>query len=441
MVSHVFFRDRPNVDNDGIADGGQVSPAIAGQRDSALFPVSAADLIGLATAPHAGADLVSVWRSVLFDSFCFRSERMITARIQDHVVQTVDGALHLVINTGYQGGLVLLSSHDHGRNWDIAHVFSDTDRMSSADLRLAADGIRLLMVYMTENDRVALQVLEPGDTAHSWETGAWTLVGSESYRPFAVLPTVAVSDDRTIVVGYTEEVIGGLKLMLRWSDDGGNTWSSAQTRLQGEDAGVLRVLATGDIMGALFATGDTLHWIHYDPGFGWRMQPVAEIGTAGRFASHFTTTTLGDDIFMVGVSPDCQPFLMRLDGVTGTWGPPTAILGPDFEGSNAQISASADGNLYVVLDNADNGLLVVLESTDAGANWTIIARLEVPARMGTDPARFETPEMFDGDLFVFQQVDLPGQPGVTGLYQHVVDVDDNGFSAFSGYVPDDTLFL
>ena len=414
---------------------------MAGLRASAAAQGMAADLIGLAATPQTGLDLVPVWRSVLPESFCFRSERMITARIQDHVVQTADGALHLVINTGYQGGLMLLSSHDNGRDWDISRIFADTDRMSSADLRLAADGTRLLMVYLTDDDRVALQVLEPGSASQSWETGAWTLVDNDSYRPFAVMPTVAVSGDRTIVVGYTEEVIGGLNLMLRWSDDGGASWSSAQTRLQSEDAGVLRVLATGDIMGALFATGEALHWIQYDMGFGWRMQPMAEIGTAGRFASHFATTTLGQDIFMVGVSPDNQPFLMRLDGVTGAWGPPAAILGPDFEGSNAQISASADGNLYVVLDNGENGLLVVLESTDAGASWTIIARLEAPANLDADPARFETPEMFDGDLFVFQQVDLPGQPGVTGLYQHVVDVDDNGFTAVSGYLPDHGLFM
>ncbi len=52
------------------------------------------------------------------DTWGVQASYLIVSRPQDHMVQTADGVLHMLINRGLGEGLVLVSSDDGGATWD-----------------------------------------------------------------------------------------------------------------------------------------------------------------------------------------------------------------------------------------------------------------------------------------------------------------------------------
>ncbi|RAH96513.1 hypothetical protein DLJ53_31850 [Acuticoccus sediminis] len=363
-------------------------------------------------------------------AWTFNAPKLIVSRMQDHVVETSDGHLHALVNLGGRRGLTLLSSEDAGQSWQRAGEIPDTAD-SSADIRLVDGEDRLLVVTATGEGSViyAAYDYDPAD-------GSWSLaVTSEvtgGVDDASTNPTIVMDDGGRLAVACNVETPDGLALVLAWSDDG-LTWTRAEPLVDPDvAAGSFRVLSTPDGIGVLAATADAFTFLAYDAGTGeWTSEPVSGTGAAGRFASHFSTTTLGEDIVLASVGEDEVVRVVLYDGGTGTWGAPAAPLG-DLAATNVQISAGADGSLHLVADDHDSpGRLVVYESEDGGASWSEEAVLQVPCLLRTEPlpfeipdlplVRFEAPEHFDDELVVLTQVNVPGVYGVSGLYSFVID--------------------
>lgn len=373
----------------------------------------------------AGANPV-VYQGSDADTWGLSASWMIVSRMQDHIVETSDGALHLLMNRGYPTGLTLLTSTDGGVTWTARLILEDSGRASTADIRLIDDGDFMVVAYTTEADDVAFRSMAYEPVTNTWIEVQHQVVAMGEGSTNSIHPTVAIGQNGRIFVSYTEEVAGGIKVVVRWSDDGGRTWDGDETVAYGVWTGSSRMISADGVNGFLLAGSDTLEWISYDPRLGWQSETLDAEGASGRYSSHFSTTTIGNDIFVVTVTTEHELILLIRDGDTGQWSPGVMIAGARDEVSNVQISASDTGNLYIVHDNIHTGRLIVLESTDGGQTWAPEAILRTPAILVADPARFEAPEQFSGDLIVMQQVELQFSNTYSGLYHYVVDVDGDG---------------
>ena len=357
------------------------------------------------------------------DTWGILADWLIVSRPQDKMVETSDGALHMAINKGLAQGLTIVTSTDDGRNWDVS-LEVPSNLLGTADIRLLPGTDTMMMSYVNAANNVAFAVFVYDDVSNGWTPVRSAIVDPGSQSVFSVQPTVAISNNGIVQIAYTEEVEGGVRLVLAQSSDAGVTWTLQEMLHEGSSSGAARMIVTDNGRGIVFATHDAMYWVTFNERDSWTMEVIDENGTVGRFASHFNTTKVGDDIYLVNVGTDLNMRLIRYDGATGTWDDPSLPLGLTGDVTSVQISASDTGNLYITYDDyAQLGRLIVLASSDGGHSWTEIAVLQTPQLMVAGPTRFEAPEQFSGDLVIAQQVKLPNSDLANGLYYHTVDQD------------------
>jgi hypothetical protein len=281
----------------------------------------------------------------------------------------------------------------------------------------------MIVSYLDAGNNVSFAML-----GYDSFTGAWTLleqtvIDSDLDAPDTVHASIVLAPDGTLLIAYTDEVEGGLRLTLQQSTDGGQTWTETVLDQPGIPVGSARVLSAAQSEGIVYSNPDAMYWVTWDASGAWQMEVIDPAGTIGTFASHFSTVTADGDVVLANVGTDLKLRVMRLDGATGDWSDPVLPIGA-IPATNVQISISDDtGHLYIVYDDVTHpGSLVVLESRDGGATWETEALLQTPPDMVSPPTRFEAPEHFTGDLVVTQQILAPDE-GEEGLYVHVVDVD------------------
>ena len=415
-------------------------------------------------------------QGLMRESVTFYAPKLIVSRMQDHIVETADGNLHLLVNLGRRG-LTLFTSSDGGATWAASLTVPGVPADASADLRLIPGGEGLLIATTTkerwdaDGSDVTLFAYDyvpaggGGETAGGGGEGGFVLAsrsivvtGADSAT---TNPTVAIEESGRIVVATSlegeGEGEGGLTLVLSWSDDGGLTWQSAsvsgpesgvesgldsdlesgeESGFTSSPAGSARALVTAEGTGLLLATADAFTFLTYDAAQDvWSAQTLSETGAVGRYASHFSIAMLGADIHVASVAEDGVLRLFHYDGTSGTWSAPAVPEGVVLnEASNVQISAGADGSLVLIADDhTELGEFPVLRSTDGGATWSEILVLELPDGLRAEPVpfdipdlplvRFEAPEAFEDTLAVLVQVSAPLLPGASGLYSFVIDPD------------------
>lgn len=370
--------------------------------------------------------MVPIESGFVLGSFGYRAGNMIVTRMQDHFLEMDDGSLHMVINKGIGQHLVIVTSLDGGMTWTQDLAIPNTNSFTTADVHLLSDGQTMAMTYIDEDHHLIYSTYLYDSSNNSWVMATSTVVPSASLSTYNVHPTIWVNDQGTTWISYTQLTLRGLELTLDWSRDGGQTWESTELLLGGVKAGSARCLMTSDTEGILLATTDSLIWVTHTHKDGWVVAMVDEAGTAGHFSSHFSATVVGDDIFVGNVNEYGELDFIRYEGDTARWETVTNPIGTDKHVSSVQICASQDGQLYLIYDDAATGKLVVLESADGGKSWHREAAMQMPKVLISEPARFEAPEHFEGDLVIMLQVDKPGVEQISGLYYYVVDVDNNG---------------
>lgn len=398
---------------------------------------SGADLKEQSPDPAKGKDLIQTLGSssnvigagIIDDAWSRKAGFMITTRMQDHMVTTSDGDLHMLINRGVSAGLTMLTSTDGGLSWTESFIFGNTGRYSTSDMRMANTEDTLCVAYTTAEGKVAFRIMTYDPAANVWTVELHRIVDNDSLNVQSVHPTLALSDNGRVLISYTEETDAGLRVVVTWSDDLGSTWDTTEETIAGVDAGSTRIFSTGNgTTGLLYATKDGIEWATYDPRSDvWQSETIAGKGVAGKYCSHFSTTVVGDNIVVAYADTDGNLRVLRYNGNTETWSDPVRPDGTKpINVTTAQISASDDGDLYIIFDDADKGVLVVMESTDGGKTWHNEAVLDSPASLTASPTRFESPEHFEGDLVITEQIQSPDNDKVTGLYYHIVDVDGSG---------------
>lgn len=336
------------------------------------------------------------------------SELMISYRHQEHMWQTPDGALHLIINRGTlrpNPGLLLVSSFDGGVTWLAKISFARTDRNSTADGQL--EGTTLSVVYGDTRGGVAFAQLSYDSTIRTWTVNRTESVYQASgLQPYN--PTLAFDDAGVAWCSFA--------LLNKATDDINLRWIQRPTEGTWVDTGVIvgptdnvskersgRPVRIAGAMGLIYRVRQTTYWTTRPNGAapGFLADPVViQVGSARSsrsdpYASHFSVVADDGGHLHLAIADDGAAMYLRYSTLDGTWTAPRQV-NPDGSLSylqiglaNGQIAVAMSvtwraGAVYLSNDYGDSfaqGFALVMPKAGDGVSYKT-ARVESPSRSG-----------------------------------------------------------
>lgn len=261
------------------------------------------------------------------------NERMISYRHQDHLWQTADGALHLVINRSTQEpwlGLALFSSLDGGVNWVFQRSFANTDRVSLADGFLR--GVDLAVAYQAVDGNVIFTQLryDAGTRAGS-EWLAETAYASPVLG--AINPAVAVDEQGTIWCAFVarDRVTGDLNVRIVARVSGTSAWlDTGQVFGPTDRMSIERSARPVPIpggMGLLYTVRENSYWATRDNamptesawngGLLFTRSPVPRL--ADPYASHFSVVADPSGNLHLAINDNFDVLYLKWSAATAQW--------------------------------------------------------------------------------------------------------------------------
>lgn len=384
-----------------------------GRRPARLLRVAAGLLAALfLAAAHAQPVPVTAQPTDLTSS----AELMISYRHQEHMWQTPDGALHLLVNRGTtrpNPGLALFSSNDGGVTWVAKLALSRTNRNSTADGQL--EGTTLSVVYGDVDDGVVFAQM-----SYDSVTRVWTLNRTESvYRAGAMAarnPTLAWDDTGVAWCSFAGVYTATDDIELRWirrPTEG--TWVDTgaivgPTDNQSKERSARPIRIPGG-MGLIYRVNKTTYWTSRPNGAapGVLAEPrVIHVGTARAarsdpYASHFGVVADDGGHLQLAIADDGAAIYLRYSTLDDSWTAPRQINGGDTL-SYLQIGLS-NGQVQISL-SASRGSGAVYLSNDYGDTFTQAFALRLPPAsdgVSYKTGRVETATRSRGPLAVMQQ--------------------------------------
>ena len=347
------------------------------------------------------------------------NERMISYRHQQHLVQTADGALHLLLNRGTLSpgpGLSLFSSFDGGTTWSLMQNFPGTDDKSTGDLKLIGD--ELWMVYNTAAQSIAFAQLRYDSVLLTWSL----LLSQQAFASSqwaALNPALAVDSMGTIWVGFLAKsirranAVGNLRVVNRVG--GGTLWTDpgltfGPTDGQAVERSVRPVAIPGG-MGMVWTVQEVTYWSSRANALldnsAWTTSTlytgIPENGRKDPYASHFNVTT--DDqggVHLISIE-NYDILYFRYTPATDGWSAPR-VLDDSRKLAYAQIGL-VNGKLGVGFSiGRSNGSVAI--GSPLGDSWSLAYDLQlIPAYDGVNfnTGRVELPTRCSGTLPILQQ--------------------------------------
>ena len=343
------------------------------------------------------------------------SERMISYRHQQHLVQTPDGALHLLFNCGGltpNPGLTLHSSFDGGLTWAFMLSFADTDPKSTGDLLLQGDDLSI--VYHNGAKAVMFAQLHYDAVPRTWTMltlqQAWASTQWDAQNP-----ALAVDELGTIWVGFSARTArgpGNIRVINRVG--GGTLWTDPNLVFGPTDQKApersARPVAIPGGMGMVWTAHEVTYWSQRPNGLpdnsAWQTVTIFT-GVPGKvddpYASHFNVVADAARIHVITIE-NFDVLYLRLDLTTGQWSAPI-VLDDSRKVTYAQIS-SANGKLAVAF-SVQRGKGRMIVSGNSGVTWAPACELQLITTypgIEYNTARVEMPSRFTGTtLPILQQ--------------------------------------
>lgn len=361
----------------------------------------------------------------------WKANAITVSRMQDKIVETPDGVMHAVINGGPRNEMAIYVSTDGGHSWHESFGFENTGRLSTAHLVLLDDGETLTVSFQASGGDIMYQplVYDPGTVTWSAMQEA-SVVQTGNANVTLGLPNHILVPDGTIYSLSMATSLLGPRVALAQSLDNGLTWETFDFRIADVDHASVRGVVTPDVLGIIAATDTYLGWYDVtDPDA--ELVKISEYGSATVFASHYSMTVVGNDIFLGNVTsaevPQVEFFIY--DGDIGAWSDPINLPGTFDSEAYVQVSSNTEGHLYVTIDEYASSRLRVLESLDGGTTWETVAEIDVGPDVFPGFTRMVAPEYFTEDLVIFQMVQPNEGSNFYGINVSVVDVDGDGSAA------------
>jgi hypothetical protein len=346
------------------------------------------------------------------------ADRIVSYRHQEHMWQTSDGGLHLVINRGTQPGdppgLCLYSSFDGGVGWVLAQSFPGTDDKSTSDGQLHGDD--LLFAYATAGGDVIYSPLHYDSVLRTWSVVAIETAFSSTVFT-ALNPAIAVDALGTVWCAFVSRNRSTNDVNIRMVDrvGGGNVWSDPNLIFGPTDRRSIersaRPVRTPNGMGMVFTVRESTFWAFRTNGFpdnsSWSVSTVY-VGTADQswkdpYASHFGVVTDDQNNMHLVLADNYDIFYLRSTDAGNSWSAPLRV-DDDRKVVYAQVGL-VNGKIAVPF-SAQRGKSTLMCSSDLGASFTLSTDLLLlPASPGVDfgQARVEMPTRSTGALPVLQQ--------------------------------------
>lgn len=350
------------------------------------------------------------------------NERMISYRHQEHMWQTTDGGLHLMVNRGTLGpwiGLALFSSFDGGVSWSFQRTFENTDEMSSADGFIKANDLTL--AYQTADGNIVY-------TRHRYDpdTRTWSALLTETAYASATLgainPAIAVDERGTTWCSFVarDRVTNDVNVRVIARVAGGATWYDPGLVFGPTDHRSIersaRPVPIPDGMAMVFTVREKTYWATRSNALSTDAAWAVNLLFAGTpvpsyqdpYASHFGV--VGDPAGNVHfvINEDYDVLYLKWNAATGLWSTPKQV---DDARNVVYMQVGLSNGKLVVAFSVQRGRGLVVVSPDLGETFgPWVETVLTPAVPGANfnTARVEMPAVSQGNLSLLQQYAIYG---------------------------------
>ena len=350
------------------------------------------------------------------------NERMISYRHQDHLWQTSDGALHLVINRGTLGpwtGLSLFSSFDGGANWAFQRTFANTDYLSSMDGFL--QGNDLSLAFQTQDRNIVYAQLRYDPVLRLWSE-LMSEVAYASATLGAINPAIAVDDLGTVWCGFvardraTDDV--NLRLIARpagassWHDPG-LVFGPTDRRSIERSARPVRIPGG---MALVYTVRENTYWAtrnnSWEPDAAWTVShlfartPVPSYQDP--YASHFNLVADAAGNVHLVTNENYDVLYFKWNAATAQWSLPRQV---DDDRKVVYMQVGMSNGKLAIAFSVQRGRGLVVVSPDLGETfvpWVETVLTPAVAGANFNTARVEMPAVSSGNLSLLQQYSIYG---------------------------------
>lgn len=416
---------------------------------SALLRVVAVAMLGAAAAfvtpAQAATTLEAAVPATMPPS---TTDLMVSLRHQNHLWQTYDGAIHLLVNRGtssfakVQGALLeLWSSFDGGSTWNYQLSLPNSDFSATPDSQLV--GNDLTVIYPASETGGTIYYV----VAHYSGSGVtrWSLTKSETAFTSTTLHAYnpAFATDRigrlwcAFVTKDTATALYSIKMLVRdsykgtWADtgltfgpvdDGGTNYSTNGGRSA-------RPVSLKNGVGLLFSVEGTLYWATRPNGLalkgGWTQlaTPLVTNSSTDPYSSHFSVQADANGSLHLATVLNSSLVYFRYVAQNQAWtAGPKQLLTASSSVAYPSVTI-ASSNIMVSSNDLANG--AVFQSSDGGRTFVqthALAHDAITANLVSTPdfshPRMLAPALSLGPVPVLQQYVLlptPASPTQTPI--------------------------
>ena len=304
-------------------------------------------------------------------------------------------------------------------SWSTVDDFKELTYSAAIGITTDSAGDVFAAGAVTDNTQTTGVVRKSTDAGATWPT---TL--QDSAANFVEVRGVAVSSDGNTIflVGCAKTTTGTSNWIVRRSNDGGQTWATADQFTLGGSGNTRANAITSDTAGNLYVVGQAdagsnhLSWIvrrSQDGGTTWSTVDTISGGAAASYANSVFVSPTGN-IFVAGLIPGGkkgtigQWTVRRSQDGGNTWSTVDSYqLNTAYDADATSLGTDAAGNLYAVgwADTRGSASLgvdhwTVRKSSNGGTTWTTVD--DFPAQSGQSrPAGFAKDSL--GNLYVVGQ--------------------------------------
>ena len=370
------------------------------------------------TSALAAVSIVSATGQNLFGNptnLLSSSHGMISDRFQKHSWFTSDGNLHILIREQQTKPALKLyrAQNSNFTSFGLERDFKGSGSQSTSDGVLIND--HLYVVYDTAAGTIVFAQLAYSPASFTWALLSSSTVYQNVNGVTAVRPTLAIDSSAKIWVGYVLEGDEDA-FKIRASEDGGQSWSSADANLPSSKPtqersvrlvtgqGVVYALYSDQRSFGLSVLQNSL-WNNFGIFF---TQDPANQGMADPHGTHFSTAVdASGNLHFLSNDGDFRGVYMRYSLQNAHWNNPTLIdsTNATMKAAYMEIATDQKGQLLAVFSatNGPRDCLVTFRSSDNGDTWVEGAAL-LPLNLDTENARPEMPESLIASQPIFQQV-------------------------------------